>query len=205
MNAPSIESTVGDLVVEKPGRSRVFQKLGIDFCCGGKKTLAQVCRERNLEPAEVLAQLTSEAGPEGRSSWADAPLAAVCDHVESKHHGFLRSELPRLQAMVDKVTMVFVPVVRAIAALNCCVVRLRLRLGLLLSAAMRCGSMSARTSVAWVLALVMLPALAGVLKGRQAMKEGMHTLRLSGAQKIAAGLTTLEEVLRVAPPAEKAN
>ncbi len=40
---------------------------------------------------------------------------------------------------------------------------------------------------------------------RQAMKEGMRTLRLSGAQKIATGLTTLEEVLRVAPPAEKAN
>ena len=63
--------------------------------------------------------------------------------------------------MVDKVTMVFVPVVRAIAALNCCVVRLRLRLGLLLSAAMRCGSMSARTSVAWVLALVMLLLASG--------------------------------------------
>jgi len=39
---------------------------------------------------------------------------------------------------------------------------------------------------------------------RQAMKEGMRTLRLSGAQKIAAGLTTMDEVLRVAPPAEKA-
>ena len=40
---------------------------------------------------------------------------------------------------------------------------------------------------------------------RQAMKEGMRTLRLSGAQKIAAGLTTMEEVLRVAPPPEKAS
>ncbi len=40
---------------------------------------------------------------------------------------------------------------------------------------------------------------------RQAMKEGMRTLRLSGAQKIAAGLTTMEEVLRVAPPPEKTN
>ena len=38
-----------------------------------------------------------------------------------------------------------------------------------------------------------------------AMKEGMRTLRLSGAQKIAAGLTTLEEVLRVAPPPDKSN
>jgi general secretion pathway protein E len=40
---------------------------------------------------------------------------------------------------------------------------------------------------------------------RLAMKEGMRTLRLSGAQKVAAGLTTLEEVLRVAPPPEKAG
>lgn len=39
---------------------------------------------------------------------------------------------------------------------------------------------------------------------RQAMKEGMRTLRLSGAQKVAAGLTTVEEVMRVAPPPEKA-
>jgi len=38
---------------------------------------------------------------------------------------------------------------------------------------------------------------------RLAMKEGMRTLHVSGAQKIAAGLTTLEEVLRVAPPREK--
>lgn len=40
---------------------------------------------------------------------------------------------------------------------------------------------------------------------RQAMKEGMRTLRLSGAQKVAAGLTTIEEVMRVAPPAEKST
>ena len=38
---------------------------------------------------------------------------------------------------------------------------------------------------------------------KQAMREGMRTLRLSGAQKVAAGLTTVEEVMRVAPPPEK--
>jgi general secretion pathway protein E len=37
---------------------------------------------------------------------------------------------------------------------------------------------------------------------KAAMKEGMRSLRLSGAQKVAAGLTTLEEILRVAPPVE---
>ena len=38
---------------------------------------------------------------------------------------------------------------------------------------------------------------------QQAMREGMRTLRLSGAQKIAQGLTTIEEVLRVTPEFEK--
>lgn len=37
----------------------------------------------------------------------------------------------------------------------------------------------------------------------QAMREGMRTLRLSGAQKVAAGITSLEEILRVAPAVEK--
>jgi general secretion pathway protein E len=41
-----------------------------------------------------------------------------------------------------------------------------------------------------------------ILLRKQAMKEGMRSLRLSGAQKIAAGLTTIEEVLRVAPPVD---
>lgn len=38
---------------------------------------------------------------------------------------------------------------------------------------------------------------------QQAMREGMRTLRLSGAQKVAVGLTTVEEVMRVAPPVER--
>jgi len=38
---------------------------------------------------------------------------------------------------------------------------------------------------------------------QHAMREGMRTLRLSGAQKVASGLTTMEEVLRVAPAVEK--
>jgi general secretion pathway protein E len=39
---------------------------------------------------------------------------------------------------------------------------------------------------------------------RQAYKEGMHSLRLSGAQKVAAGETTIEEVLRVTPSSQQA-
>ncbi len=108
MSTPSIESTVGDLVVDKPGRSRIFAKLGIDFCCGGKVTLAGACRERNLDPEVVLAQLDAEVGPEARSEWAEAPLAALCDHVEATHHAFTKTELPRILEMLEKVARVHV-------------------------------------------------------------------------------------------------
>ena len=37
-----------------------------------------------------------------------------------------------------------------------------------------------------------------------ALKEGMKPLRISGAMKIAAGITTIEEVMKVAPPVKEA-
>jgi len=39
----------------------------------------------------------------------------------------------------------------------------------------------------------------------QALKEGMKPLRVSGAMKIGAGLTTVDEVLKVSPPARDAG
>jgi general secretion pathway protein E len=36
----------------------------------------------------------------------------------------------------------------------------------------------------------------------RAIKGGMQPLRIAGARKVAAGLTTIEEVLKVAPPLE---
>ena len=40
----TMEKTVRELALEKPGAARVFEKLGIDYCCGGKQTLEQACR-----------------------------------------------------------------------------------------------------------------------------------------------------------------
>ncbi len=105
MHEVSIETTVGDLVVDQPSRSRVFSKLGIDFCCGGKKTLAQACREKSLEPDAVLALLET-APPAPRSEWAEAPLVALTRHIVTTHHDPTRTELARLAQMLDKVARV---------------------------------------------------------------------------------------------------
>jgi regulator of cell morphogenesis and NO signaling len=48
------EKTVRELALEKPGAARVFEKLGIDYCCGGKQTLEQACHAASLPIDEVL-------------------------------------------------------------------------------------------------------------------------------------------------------
>ncbi|MEO6992475.1 MAG: iron-sulfur cluster repair di-iron protein [Lacunisphaera sp.] len=104
----TIETTVGDLVRAAPVRSRIFEKMGIDFCCGGKKPLAEACRAKGLDPVTVLAML--EALGTGSDNAAVDPdqmsLSALCDHIEKAHHGYLREELPRLDFMTRKVAAV---------------------------------------------------------------------------------------------------
>jgi regulator of cell morphogenesis and NO signaling len=99
------EATVGELVVERPSRARVFEKIGIDYCCGGKKPLQQVCRERNLDYAAVVAELDKDqsAPVTGERNWASASLTDLCDHIELTHHDYLKQELPRLEFLTTKV------------------------------------------------------------------------------------------------------
>lgn len=109
MNQITVETTVGEIVRSAPARSRIFESLGIDYCCGGKKPLAEACRAKNLDPATVVAMLAAlDAGPSAaESSDPDAlSLSALCDHIERIHHGYLREELPRLDFMTRKVAAV---------------------------------------------------------------------------------------------------
>ena len=104
----TIETTVGDLVRAAPVRSRIFEKLGIDFCCGGKKSLAEACRAKGLDPATVLVMIDA-LGAESGSAAVDADLmslSALCDHIQAAHHDYLREELPRLDFMTRKVAAV---------------------------------------------------------------------------------------------------
>lgn len=102
------QSTVGDIVRERPARSRVFEQLRIDFCCSGKLTLADACTRRNLEVADVLDQLQRSDEQEAQRGEelvdADAlSLTDLADHIEQTHHAYLRAELPRLNAMTQRV------------------------------------------------------------------------------------------------------
>lgn len=105
MNTITPETTVADIVRTAPARSRIFENLGIDYCCGGKKPLAEVCRAKSLDPATVVAMLAAlDDGPKTTTANPDTmSLAELCDHIEFVHHGYLREELPRLDFMTRKV------------------------------------------------------------------------------------------------------
>lgn len=106
MTTISTDAAVGALVAERPARARLFEQLGLDYCCGGRRPLAEACRERGLDPDTVVALLTAleEAPPAAAAeSWSDASLGDLCDHIVEAHHGFLRRELPRLSTLLVKV------------------------------------------------------------------------------------------------------
>lgn len=97
-------ATVGQLVRENPARARVFEDLGVDYCCGGKKPLEDACREKGLDVNEVVGQL--DADDRGETRLADAQamsLTELVDHIQSTHHEYLRRELPRIARLLEKV------------------------------------------------------------------------------------------------------
>lgn len=96
--------SLGDLVAEVPGRAAVLERLGLDYCCHGRRSLAEACADVGLEPAVVAAELETR----GERPALDHPLepAPLTDHIEAVHHRYLHEELPALDALATKVAEV---------------------------------------------------------------------------------------------------
>ncbi len=105
---PLPQRTVGELVAERPGRSRVFQAFNIDFCCQGARTLAQACEKKGVSLDAIVQKLEAEALEKTApsSNPAELPLHELVDYIVEKHHGYLRDELPRLHQMAHRVAQV---------------------------------------------------------------------------------------------------
>ncbi len=96
--------TVREFAVEVPQAVRVFEKLGIDYCCGGGKSLADACASSKLSVDEVLRSLEQDDTLFAASSdWNQASLSDLADHIVAKHHGYVKQELPRLEQLLAKV------------------------------------------------------------------------------------------------------
>jgi regulator of cell morphogenesis and NO signaling len=100
----SPDATAGDIAARFPQTIRVFQKLRIEFCCDGHRSLADLCRDRGLPFEHVAAALNAAiaATPLRRHDWNDRPLSQSTAHIVYAFHQPLRTALPRLHGMAGR-------------------------------------------------------------------------------------------------------
>jgi regulator of cell morphogenesis and NO signaling len=97
-------ATLRSIALEKPATIRVFERFHLDYCCGGNRPLAEACAEKGIAMEDVVAALAEATGSEtDEQDFAQATLTALIRHIVHTHHAYVRSELPRLQAMAERV------------------------------------------------------------------------------------------------------
>lgn len=97
--------TVREIALENPASIRVFEAFGIDYCCGGRKPLAEACEAKNISVDAVIAALEngSTNGAPSSEDWSAQSLGSLASHIVNKHHAYIRRELPRLAELASKV------------------------------------------------------------------------------------------------------
>ena len=96
---------VREVALELPQATRVFEKLKIDYCCGGDKPLFEACATAGIE-VENLEQMLLEAGQtdaNGSLDFQKATLTDLVGHILEKHHVYTKEEMVRLDALIEKV------------------------------------------------------------------------------------------------------
>jgi len=102
--------TVRELAVAVPGATQVFEKFGIDYCCGGNRTLEQACQGAHVSLDQLEDALASagqiSSGFRNDRRWQVEPLVDLIDHIENNHHKYVRETCLRLEPLFDKVCSV---------------------------------------------------------------------------------------------------
>ena len=105
MKASLTQQPVGLLVRDRQSRAAIFERYGIDYCCHGDVSLAAACREAHVLIEDVCQELdASDSIPRTQEEidWSHAHLAQLVKHIESRHHTYLRTQLPLLSARMEK-------------------------------------------------------------------------------------------------------
>jgi regulator of cell morphogenesis and NO signaling len=103
---------LGELVAQRPARAPVFERLRLDYCCGGRQTLAAACTKRGLELDTVRTALEAiDASSVDRQrfeskDWRRVSIAELCTHIVAVHHDSLREALPRIETLLGTVVRV---------------------------------------------------------------------------------------------------
>lgn len=99
--------TVREVAIQLPQSTRLFEKLKIDYCCGGNRLLTEACTSAGLEIKDVIGMLQAETETDtsgnGPRDFQDASLTELALHILDTHHVFTKEEMTRLEALIKKV------------------------------------------------------------------------------------------------------
>lgn len=107
-NGTESNETIGEIVAKDLRKAEVFKKFGIDFCCGGKKTVRQICAEKGLDPVLVEQELQKPIeGVTGTDlNYTEWDLDFLADYIVNKHHKYVRKYMPEIVKYATKVAQV---------------------------------------------------------------------------------------------------
>src|SRR5579872_47809 len=100
------EKTVREVVLENPAAARIFEGLGIDYCCGGGQTLEAACARAHVPLERIDESLAAAASAPRDRDWLTEPLFELIAHIQETHHRYTRDEIKRLTPLFDKVCSV---------------------------------------------------------------------------------------------------
>jgi len=104
---PTLETPIGEIAATLPASVTIFERLGVDYCCGGSKSLEVAARQAGQDAAAVLEEIRElNRQPEEERDWTDAKLGELLDHIVSTHHLYLKEAMPRLWSLAVKVSEV---------------------------------------------------------------------------------------------------
>lgn len=99
------ETKVKDIALSHPAARHVLEDAGVDYCCGGGKSLQEACLHADVPAEEILKRLreNSKQVQAGEENWASAPLCDLTRHIREKHHRYVRGAIDGVQPLLDKV------------------------------------------------------------------------------------------------------
>src|SRR6478672_9229606 len=94
--------TVGEIVATDFRAARVFEQFGIDFCCGGRRSIAEACETASVDPQAVARAIEALPRTEADDD-ADVTrwrLDRLIDHILDTHHAYVRAALPSIARLL---------------------------------------------------------------------------------------------------------
>ena len=100
--------TLGQIAAKDFRKAQIFKKYGLDFCCGGKKTVQQACAEKGLDVTRIEHELqeTSRTQDPHALPYGEWEAGFLADYIVNTHHRYIRKNLPDIRTYAHKVARV---------------------------------------------------------------------------------------------------